>query len=119
MLLCKQHIKRLIYFFPLSSIVGDVLYGDSITAAFKSAFVPFYEEAIRRIAEIDVMAKLDPILFPKQAQGCIGVALANQVELRKARVLIDGTSSLDDIARTNIERICYEIKDCCISSTRI
>jgi Peptidase family C50 len=113
--LLADHLESNTLSFPCPSIAGDVLYGDSVTVAFKNAFLPFYEEAIRRAAEIDSVTSLDPVTLPKQAEGCLGLALAKQVELRKARLLMESTSTLDDDARMNIRGICHDIKDSAVS----
>lgn len=89
---------------------GDVLYGESISALFRSSFLPFYEEAIRRVAENEGLTKFQPVVIPEVAQGVVGLMLSDQIELRKVRLQMEGSSPLDDDARSTIVELCSSIK---------
>jgi hypothetical protein len=86
-----------------------VLYGDSVTAVFRHAFVPFYEEATRLVPVIENLGMFDSSILPHGMENWIGVALSTKVQLRKARLMIESHTITDAESIVDIRRICSEI----------
>jgi hypothetical protein len=92
-----------------------VFYGDSVTAVFRHAFVPLYEQAIRLVPDIDNLTMIDSSLLPDGMENWIDTALSMQVELRKARLMIERDTMADAESIVAIRRICSKIIDSSLS----
>jgi separase len=90
-------------------LVGDILYGDSITSSFKQAFLPFYSEAIKNMAETTRLAKFLSFGLPSQMQDFVGDTLSKHVELRNARLFLETNQSFDGASDMAVQQACLEI----------
>jgi len=88
-------------------LVGDILYGDSLSERFQQKSDAFYEEAAQLMTEKANLFKLKSLRLPSGIERHLGIPVANQVKLRDVRRLLQSSDGSD----TSIRGLCAQIEE--------